>query len=294
MIDTEALMNVIVPITMFTLMFGMGLTLTGADFKRILQFPRATLMGLTVQLVVSPAIGFGLAYGFDLPLMMAVGLVAVAACPGGTTSNVIVHLGKGDTALSITLTATATMATLLTLPVWINFSLFFFGGGETTIQMPILKTAAQLGLFTVLPVALGMLARKLRPRLLEVEPAITKVSVVAMLSGLLTMAFVDENNTLGQAGQLVAPTLLFILMAVVFGFAVPKMCGVGSRASATIAVETCLKNVLLSLFVATNSLQDLDAALASAVAIVAIAPMAILVMVMYNLGLKHQGRAKAS
>ncbi len=157
-------------------------------------------MGLTVQLLVSPAVGFALAYVFDSRLMMAVGLVAVVACPGGSISNAVVHLGKGDTALSITLTATATLASLITQLVWTNFSLFFFGGCETAIQMPILKTEAQLGLFTVWPVAIGMLARKLRPRLLKKEKLITQVSMIAMLSGNFFMAYLDEKDTLSHAG----------------------------------------------------------------------------------------------
>jgi len=294
LIDAAAMMNVIIPATMFTLMFGMGLTLTGIDFKRILLFPRAAMVGLAVQLILSPAIGFALAYTFELPLMMAVGLVAVAACPGGSISNAIVHLGKGDTALSVTLTATATLVTLITLPIWINFSLSFFGGGETSIQMPILKTAAQLGLFTVLPIGLGMLARKVRPRWLEKEPVITKGSMIAMLSGVLLMAFLDEKDILSHAGQMVLPTLLFILIVVVLGFVIPRVSGVNSKSSITITMEVCLKNILLALFVATNSLKDLDAALASAVAIVAIVPVAVMVMVLYNLVNKYQGQLKTS
>ncbi len=117
MIDT--IIQVIIPLAMFSLMFSMGLTLSQADFQRVLVFPKATLIALLLQLLIIPAIGFALAYGFELPAlllqlliipaigfalaygfelptMMAVGLVAVAACPGGTTSNLVVHLGKGD------------------------------------------------------------------------------------------------------------------------------------------------------------------------------------------------------
>ena len=87
------LVQILVPITMFTLMFAMGLTLTLADFKRVIRMPKAIIVGLLINLVILPVVGLGLAYGFELSAMLAVGLVAVAACPGGTTSNVIVHMG---------------------------------------------------------------------------------------------------------------------------------------------------------------------------------------------------------
>lgn len=279
----DVLMQAVMPIAMFCLMFAMGLTLTVTDFKRVLILPKPTLMGLMVQLLIVPAIGFYLAYLFQLPLLMAAGLVAVAACPGGTFSNVVVHVGKGDTALSITLTATATLATLLTLPLWINFSLTFFGGDGVSVDMPILDTAFQLGAFTILPVLIGMFARSIRPQWLRFEPRITKISVATMLVTMIVMGLTNEDSSLDQTTQLIAPTFILIFVAAIVGFIVPFLAGVNKRDSATIAVETCLKNILLSLFIATNTLKDIDAAIASGVAGIVILPMAMLVMLLFNL-----------
>lgn len=89
------IIQVLVPITMFGLMFGMGLTLTPADFRRVLSVPKAVIVGLFLQLLALPAIGLGLAINFELSAMLALGLVAVAACPAGTTSNIVVHMGRG-------------------------------------------------------------------------------------------------------------------------------------------------------------------------------------------------------
>jgi bile acid:Na+ symporter, BASS family len=277
----DLLMQVVMPVAMFCLMFAMGLTLTTSDFKRILVLPKATLMGLLVQLLIVPSIGFFLAYLFQLPLMMAVGLVAVAACPGGTTSNVVVHVGKGDTALSITLTAAATMAALVTLPLWINYNLDFFGGDGVVVEMPILDTALQLGTFTILPVIIGMFARILRPHWLRFEPRVTKVSVVTMFTTMVVMGVLNDG-AIDRAGQLLLPTFILVGAAAVVGYIIPLLAGVSQKDSATIAVETCLKNILLSLFIATNTLQNVDAAIASAVAGLAIVPVAILVMILYN------------
>jgi len=293
-LDSESLIKVVIPITMFSLMFAMGLTLTTADFKRILAVPRATLMGLVVVLLVSPFIGLSLAWAFDLPLMMAVGLVALAACPGGTISNVVAHIGKGDTALSVTLTATATMATLVTLPLWINLALYIFGGAGTDIEMPVLQTGAQLFLFTVLPVLLGMFARSRKPVLLKHEPLLTKVSVAAMMSCFMLMAVIDEDDTFSSAGQVILPTVLLIVLAAVVGFLIPKLAGVNVKSSSTIAVESCLKNILIPFFLASSALNSLDAALASAVAWAIVIPVAISVMLAFNLFNKSQEKLAAS
>ena len=284
----DQLLQWVVPITMFTLMFAMGLTLSKADFRRIFKSPKPVLIGLGLNLLILPVIGYLLAIGFDLSLMLAVGLVAVAATPGGTTSNMIVHMGKGDTALSITLTALATITTLITLPLWVNFVIQNLGGGVTEIEMPIMKTAVQLGLFTVLPLVLGMIAREKLPRLIKYEPLLSKLSTFAMIVAFVAAGLADSNNVLEQASVIIVPCILLLLLAVILGFFTPKLLGVNSKDCATIAVETCLKNILLSLFIATNSLQIIEVAYASAIVGMIMMPMAVLIMVAYRMSLRMQ------
>ena len=284
----ETVVTTVVPFFMFTLMFGMGLSLTTSDFKRVLIFPKATLIGLFLQLMILPAIGFALAYIFELSAMLAVGLVAIAACPGGSTSNMVVHMGKGDTALSITLTATATAVTLFTLPVWISYTLAFFGGADSAVEMPILRTAAQLSLFTVVPVGLGMFMRKYSPILATKEAIISKVSTLAVIIAFLSAGFMEGERILGGAGLVVIPSLLFVLAAVVLGYTIPRLSGVSKKDSSTIAVETTLKNVLLSLFLATNSLNSMEAAYSTGVLMLVMMPVAAGVMVAFN----HSNREK--
>ena len=285
----ETILQVVVPITMFALMFGMGLTLTAADFKRVLIFPKSTIIGLSIQLLVMPGIGFALAYSFDLPTMIAVGMVAVAACPGGTLSNVVVHMGKVDTALSITLTAVATSATLFTLPLWVNYSLHFFGGGETAVDMPIIRTAAQLALFTVLPVLLGMLVRYLQWAFVTYEPIISKISTVSMIAAFIVAGLVDTDSTLSKAGVVLIPSVLLVLIAVFIGYGVPRCSGINNKDSVTIAVETCLKNILLSFFIATNTLKDMEVAYASAVVGIVMIPTAIGIMLLFRISRQRAG-----
>ena len=129
-------------LSMFTIMLGMGLTLHTEDFRRIATAPRATIVGTALQLLVMPMIGIAVAQAFELSSALSAGIVVLAACPGGMFSNVMVHLARGDTALSVTLTATATLITLVTLPLWIDFSLTtFFAVGVDRLEVPVLETA---------------------------------------------------------------------------------------------------------------------------------------------------------
>lgn len=285
------IIQLIVPFAMFTLMFGMGLNLGVADFKRVLLFPRATVVGLVLQLVLLPGIGFAMAYMFDLSPLLAVGLVVAAACPGGTMSNVIVHLGKGDTALSITLTATATSATLFTLPLWADATLVNFGGDNASIEMPILKTAAELGVFTLLPVIIGMFARVYLPRMTRYEPAITALSILAMCLAFIVAGLADNGDTLAEAAQVVVPSIMLVVIAAFLGLFIPFLLGIPLRDCATVGVELCLKNIMLALFIATNSLQAIEAAYAGAVMMIVMLPVAVAVMIFYHIAQRRASRA---
>ena len=282
------LLQLAVPVTMFTLMFAMGLTLTLADFKRVIRLPKVIIIGLLINLAILPLVGLRLAYSFELSAMLAVGLVAVAACPSGTTSNVIVHMGKGDTALSISLTAIATLITLFTLPLWVNFTLAEFADQTTVIEMPVLKTAAQLALFTLLPVVLGMTARRHKPNWVKAEPVLSKVSTVAMIAAFVGAGIADSGNMLQEASSIVVPAILLLAAAVIIGLLLPKSLGINTKDSVTIAVESSLKNILLSFFIATNALKVTEVAYASAIIGVIMIPVAIVIMVIYHQTNKQQ------
>jgi BASS family bile acid:Na+ symporter len=247
-----------VPASMFGLMLAMGLTLTPDDFRRIVRMPLPTLLGTALQLVGMPVVGLLLARAYALEPMLATGLVVIAACPGGAMTNLLCHIGKADVALSITLTALATTATLFTIPLWVHAA---HGGGVTgTVDMPVLDTALSLGAFTVLPVALGMLARHLRPSLLAWEPWLTRASAVAMVVAIGVAAARREDPPMAALAATWLPALLLLLAAVVMGVGTPLAVGLGWRVAATIGVELAIKNGVLGLFVATQSLRSVEAA----------------------------------
>ena len=144
-------------ILLFLLMFGMGMTLSVSDFKNVGKYPKAVLIGLCNQILLLPLVGLALVKIIPMEPAIAMGLMLVTACPGGATSNLISHLSKGDTALSISLTAISSLLTILTIPFIINFSLLeIMGESGKTIQLPVLTAILNIVKLTALPVALGM------------------------------------------------------------------------------------------------------------------------------------------
>ena len=136
--------TIILAASLFIIMLGMGLSLVIADFKRILIYPKAILVGLTNQLIILPLIGFAIASLFPLRPEIAIGIMILAACPGGATSNLISHLAKGDIALSVTLTAFSSLITIITIPFIVNFSLLYFLSEDQAIQLNVIETIIQI------------------------------------------------------------------------------------------------------------------------------------------------------
>ena len=175
--DDSVLTSVLLPIALAIIMLGLGLTLTVADFSRVLRMPRAVLVALGVQVILLPLICFGLVKLFGLAPALAVGMMLLAASPGGTTANLFSHLAGGDVALNVTLTAVNSVLAVITLPIVVNLSLdHFLGDGEIGLQ-----PAKMLQVFAIVlvPVALGMLLRNKLPGFAErVSPPLATVRTV--------------------------------------------------------------------------------------------------------------------
>ena len=153
--------DVLMPIALGVIMLGLGLSLTLDDFRRVIVYPRAVIVGLVCQTLLLPFVCFGVAKVFGLPPALAVGLMLLAASPGGATANLFSHLAKGDVALNITLTATNSLLSLLTLPLIVQLSMTAFLGAGAEIPMQFGKIVQVFGIILV-PVGLGMLLRWLK------------------------------------------------------------------------------------------------------------------------------------
>ena len=159
--DTTA--TLILGISLIIIMLGMGLSLTLTDFKRVVLFPKAIFIGLVNQLILLPIIGLTIAVVFKLPAEIAVGIMILAACPGGPTSNLISHLSKADLALSVTLTALSSLITIITIPFLVNFAMSHFLLKEQLIELNVLETIIQICIIVIVPIVIGMLLRHYKP-----------------------------------------------------------------------------------------------------------------------------------
>jgi len=265
--ENSILTAVILPVSLAIIMLGMGFTLVLENFKKIVQSPKAAFIGLTNQLLLLPLVGFSLAILFDLPPDMAVGLMIIAACPGGPTSNLISHVAKGDIALSISLTAVTSMLTVFTIPVILSFALSYFSGDSATqIQLPIGNTIIQIMGITIVPVSIGMLINSYFPKFakrLESPMRIASTVIfVAVLSGII-LANKQHIVTYLKSVGLVALALNISTMAL--GYYSSKIFKLNLKQSISITIESGIQNGTLAIVIATSILQQSSMSIPAAV-----------------------------
>ena len=255
-VTSELLKHIALPLALFAVLFGMGLSLVPADFRRVVLQPKAKLIGLGCQLLLLPAVAFLLALIFQLPGDLAVGLMVLAACPGGATSNVITHLSKGDTALSVTLTAVSSMACVFTIPWIVGWSMDWFLGSGAAVALPFWKTLAQLAFVTILPILCGMALRHARPALaLRLErPA--NIFALVFLALIIAGAVAREKDLAHQFAVAGPAAITLNLVMMLLGFGIGKLAGLPRPQRVTIAIETGIQNGTLALAITLGLLES--------------------------------------
>ena len=252
----DLLKTVFLPLALISIMFGMGMSLTTADFKRVVLSPRATILGLCCQLVGLPLLAFALIWLFRLPGDLAVGLMILAACPGGPTSNIITHLSRGDTALSVTLTAVSSVVTVFTIPLLVGFSIRHFLDAEEAIVLPFLKTVGQLVVVNLIPIALGMWVNQARPGFSR--RMASTVNVVSLLFlALVILAAVLREKDLGQQFLLAGPAALALnLGSMGLGFGAAALFRLTRAQGISISIASGIQNGTLALGIALGLLES--------------------------------------
>jgi bile acid:Na+ symporter, BASS family len=254
--EQNLLTAVFLPLALAFIMLGMGLSLTIQDFKRIIVYPKAMVIGLLAQLVLLPLTGFVLVTVFNMDGALAVGLMILAACPGGPTSNLISHLAKGDIALSISLTAVSSFITVLTIPLIVNYSILYFGE-EGSVTLPVMQTIGQIVGVTVLPVSIGMLIRKWRPELSIKSERPFKLASGIFFTLILLAAIAKERENIVAYFHLVGPvTLLLNIITMLTGVMLAKLLVLPARQQITIAIEAGIQNGTLGILIAATLLQN--------------------------------------
>ncbi len=262
----DNLSALIVAIALMCIMFGMGLSLTIDDFRRIVREPKAVIIGLTNQLLFLPLIGFALVTLLNPSPAVAIGIMILVACPGGATSNLISHLAKGDTALSVTLTAVASLITIISIPLIIQFALAEFQGDEREVHLNVLQTIGQLLMIVVLPVLAGMVMRaKATAFALKMDKPVRIASGV--LLALITLALIikERSNIIPYLQQAGLPTVLLCLVTMALGFFSARFFRLKIRQAISISIESGIQNSALAITIATVTLNDTSFGIAAAI-----------------------------
>ena len=244
----------LLPTLLFLIMFGMGMTLTVEDFKRITKSPGEVLVGLTSQIIVLPIIAFLISISLGLNPTQSVGLILLACCPGGATSNLFSHLAKADTALSITLTAFSSIITVFTVPFIINASLFFFFETGSEFSLPVLRTIVNIFKLTALPTVLGMFLKNKFPEFCKrSEPFIKWFSIIFIIIALAAMLkLVSEKEPILVALKAVGfAVILLNIISMISGYQFGKMFKMDEKRKITIGIETGIQNGVLGITIAT-------------------------------------------
>lgn len=258
--------TLILALSLIIIMFGMGLSLVVDDFKRIFTTPKAIFIGLTNQLILLPIVGFTFIYLFPLQPEIAIGVIILVACPGGATSNLVTHLAKGDIALSVSLTALSSLATLLTIPFIINMGLQTVLGEDTTIQLNILQTIIQIFAIVIFPVSLGMIIRaKKKAFANKMEDSVRKASAVVFVLVLVGILVKERANLISYFEQAGVIMLILNCVTMSIGFVVARVFKLSFKQGISISIESGIQNGTLGIAIATVLLGNTSYAIAPAI-----------------------------
>lgn len=261
----SALTSIGLPVALGIIMFGLGLSLTPADFARVARHPKAVIIALVCQLLVLPAVCLWLVVLFRLPPVLAVGMMLLAASPGGTTANLYSHLFRGDVALNVSLTAINSVIAVFTLPLITNLAIAWFLPGQDELGVQLAK-AVEVFAIVLLPVLLGMLVRWWRPAFAERMDRPVRIASMIILAVVIAGSIVANWALLAEnAGRLALITIVFCLVSLAIGFFVPRLFRVGPRQAVASSFEIGIHNATLAIVIAQTVVGSVEMSLPGAV-----------------------------
>ncbi len=258
--------TVVIPICLFLIMMGMGLTLITNDFKRVLKYPKAVGIGLANQLILLPIIGFALANIMPLRPEYAVGVMLLVLCPGGTTSNLFTYLAKGDVALSVTMTAIASVITVFTIPIVLSFSLIYFMGSGSEFELPVVKTVLTLVVLTIVPISIGMLIKRYAPKVADRSQVyVSRFGVIFLTFLVLFLGYVQRDIIVDAFIATGPVSVLLNVSTMALGYYSSKWFGLNLAQRTSVTLEVGLQNSTLSIFMALTLLSNYDMSMMPAI-----------------------------
>lgn len=248
---------VFLPLALGIIMLGLGLTLTVQDFTRVIKFPKAVFVGLVCQMLILPFACAGIALAFGLPPILAVGLMLLAASPGGATANLFSHLSHGNVALNITLTAINSVLAIFTLPLIVNYSLAFFMGDTDTVVPMQFKKVLEVFAIILVPVLIGMWIRAVAPARADSLNKPVKIASAVFLVLIIVAAVAKERaNVVEYFQQVGLAALSFNLVSIAVGYFIPRLFGIVKRDAIAIGMEIGIHNGTLAIYIAASILDN--------------------------------------
>jgi BASS family bile acid:Na+ symporter len=244
------------PIALGIIMLGLGLSLTMEDFRRVTKYPKAMTLALICQMVMLPLLCFVLIIVFDIDPVLSVGMMLLAASPGGATANLYSHLSNGDVALNITLTAVNSILTLFTLPLIVNFSLDYFLESGQYVPMQF-KKVIEVFAIVLVPVTVGMLVKSKYPSFAtRMEKPVKILSALLLVALIVTVTIREKQVLIDNFSALGLPILLFYVLSMAAGYYIPQFFNVEKKQSIAIGMEIGIHNGTLAIYIALSVLAN--------------------------------------
>jgi bile acid:Na+ symporter, BASS family len=248
---------VLLPLALSLVMLGMGLSLIPEDFRRIARYPKAVAVGSICQVLLLPIIAFLITKIVPMQPTIAVGLIVLALCCGGPSSNLITYLAKGDVALSVSLTAVGSIITVFTIPLFSNLALKHFLGQNAAIDMPIVQTMVQIFLITLLPIGIGMTIRQRFPHTASrLEKTMSRIAAGLLALIILLLVLREGSKLPGFILQVGVGVLLLNVLSMLAGFSISKLLKLTQSQQVCIAIEVGISNGTLALAITAGLLNN--------------------------------------
>lgn len=262
--NDSVLISIGLPVALAIIMFGLGLSLTLGDFRRVARNPRAVAVALVLQVLVLPAIAFALVVAFDLDPLLAVGVMLLAASPGGTTANLLSHLFRGDVALNITLTAINSVLAAVSIPLITNLAISHFGAaGSLGLQ---LGKVLQVVAIVLVPVAIGMVVRHRSEAFAARADRPVRIFSVVVLVAVTVGAIIGEReNVMDYLREVGLVVTIFCLCSLTLGYAGARAFRLDRAQAVASSMEVGVHNTTVSLTIALSVLDNVTVAIPSAV-----------------------------
>jgi bile acid:Na+ symporter, BASS family len=248
--DSSILTVAVLPAALAVIMVTLGLSLRPADFRRVVVFPRGIAIGLANLTIISPLLAFAVATAFDLSPELAVGLVLLGASPGGTMANMLTHLARGDTALAVTMTATSSVAAMVTVPLFLGLAIDHFDATGLGEDVEMLGVVARVFAITILPLALGMWIRSRNPeRVEEIYPRMRRIALVAFVAVVVGAVIAEREKIDENVADVAGAALALNVAAMAVSFTIARLSRLDDRQATAIAIELGVHNAALAIAV---------------------------------------------